>query len=188
METEQQIDYRTALEALRNGVPNRDAVAALGSNQHDAEKAFLQRLTKVTDAAKQGSQVQGLLIAGGFGAGKSHLLDYLEHLAISRNFVCSRVVISKETPLYDPSKLYLAAIDGTIVPELNGEAIREIALRLRPETRKYAEFVAWANHPASGLSPLFIATLLLHERLNSDPELVDSGPASRFPSAACGKV
>ena len=173
METESKIDFRRALEALRNGVPNRDAVSALGSNQPDAEKAFLQRLTAVQTFAGEGKQVPGLLIAGGFGAGKSHSLDYFEHLAVSKNFVCSRVVISKETPLFDPSKVYLAAIDGAVVPGLSGQAIREIALRLQPEGRKYAEFVEWANRPTSGLSEMFMATLLLHERLNNDPELLD---------------
>ncbi len=173
METESKIDFRRALEALRNGVPNRDAVSALGSNQPDAEKAFLQRLTAVQTFAEEGKQVPGLLIAGGFGAGKSHSLDYFEHLAVSKNFVCSRVVISKETPLFDPSKVYLAAIDGAVVPGLSGQAIREIALRLQPEGRKYAEFVEWANRPTSGLSEMFMATLLLHERLNNDPELLD---------------
>jgi hypothetical protein len=173
VETDRKINYRRALEALRNGVPNSDAVAALGSHQLDAETAFLQRLSAVEGSAKQGKQVHGLLLAGGFGAGKSHSLDYFEHLAVSRNFVCSRLVISKETPLYDPSKVYLAAMDGAVVPGLSGEAIREIALRLRPETQKYIEFFKWANSPGSGLSQLFTATLLLHERLNNDPELVD---------------
>ena len=172
METDRKIDYRRALEALRNGVPSRDAVSVLGSNQHDAENAFLQRLSVVQSFAEEGKQVPGLLIAGGFGAGKSHSLDYFEHLAVSKNFVCSRVVISKETPLFDPSKVYLAAIDGAVVAGLSGEAIGEIASRLHPESRKYAEFVEWANRPSSGLSQLFMATLLLHERLNNDPELV----------------
>jgi hypothetical protein len=174
MDTDHQpIDYRRALEALRNGVPNRDAVSALGSNQRKAESSVLERLSSVATSAKEGKQVSGLLIAGGFGTGKSHLLDYLELLAVADNFVCSRVVISKETPLFDPAKVYLAAIDGAVVPGLSGEAIREIALRLQPKGRRYADFFEWANSPASGLSDLFKATILLHERLNNDPELVD---------------
>jgi hypothetical protein len=64
-------------------------------------------------------------------------------------------------------------MDGAIVPEVSGEAIREMALRLQPEDRKYAEFYEWAHRPNSGLSQLFMATLLLHERLNHDPEMVD---------------
>ena len=46
----------------------------------------------------------GLLLGGGFGAGKSHLLTHLGHLAMSDGFVVSTVVISKETPLHDPVK------------------------------------------------------------------------------------
>jgi hypothetical protein len=161
------------LEALRNGVPNRSAVSALGSNQHEAGSAFSQRLAAVPSFLEEGKQVPGLLIAGGFGTGKSHSLDYFEHLAVSGNFVCSRVVVSKETPLYDPAKIFMAAIDGAVVPGTSGEAIHEIALKLDPKGRKYAKFFEWANSPISGLSQLFMATLLLHERLHNDPELVD---------------
>ncbi len=170
---DQKLDYQRALEALRNGVPNRHAVSVLGSNQGEAEKEFRSRLDSVESAAADGEQAPGLLIAGGFGTGKSHLLDYLEHLAGERNFVTSRVVISKETPLYDPSKMLLAAIEGAIVPELNGEAIREIALRLHPDSPRYRHFSEWLNGPASRVSAMFAATLLLHERLHNDPELVD---------------
>lgn len=169
----QSIDYRRALEALRNGVPNRHAVGVLGSNQHKIVSSFQERLSSVATSANEGKQVRGLLISGGFGAGKSHLLDYLEHLSVEKNFVCSRVVISKETPLFDPAKVYLAAIDGAVVPGLTGETIPEIAVRLQPNSRAYAGFFEWANSRESGLSDLFKATILLYERLNNDPELVD---------------
>jgi len=169
----QAIDYQRALEALRSGVPNRDAVNMLGTTQRHAESLFMERLASIGAAAKEGKQVPGLLIAGGFGAGKSHLLDYFEHAAVAGNFVCSRVVISKETQLFDPAKMFNSAIEGTVVPSLSGEAVREIALRLQPNTRTYMEFHEWANGPASGLSDLFKATILLHDRLGNDPEMVD---------------
>ena len=167
------MDCRRALEALRSGVPNREAVNMLGSNQTAAERVFLDRLASVPAAAKEGRQVDGLLLSGGFGAGKSHLLDYLAHASVERNFVCSRVVISKETQLFDPVKMFTAAVEGTAVPSLSGEAVREIALRLQPNSRRHAAFLAWANSPTSGLSDLFRATILLHDRLSNDPELVD---------------
>ena len=34
-------------------------------------------------------QAQGLMVEGGFGAGKSHLLEYLKYLALEQGFVCS---------------------------------------------------------------------------------------------------
>ena len=76
------INYRRALEALRNGVPNRDAVSVLGCNQRRVETAFLEKLEAVGALARKGKQVPGLLFEGGFGSGKSHLLDYLEHLSM----------------------------------------------------------------------------------------------------------
>lgn len=167
------IDQRRALEALRNGVPNREAVRILGCSQPKAENAFLERLDTVQSAAHSGKQAKGLLVSGGFGSGKSHLLDHFEHLALEQNFVASRVVISKETPLFDPTKMFLAAIDGATVPSVKGEVIREIAQLLDPRSDAYLEFSEWAKQPSSGLSPLFAATLLLHERLHNDPELVD---------------
>ena len=167
------IECRRALESLRNGVPNRDAVRALGSNQTEAERIFLEKLASVAESSKDGKQVPGLLIAGGFGAGKSHLLDYFKHLAVEKNFVCSRVVISKETSLFDPTKMFLAAIDGALIPGLTGESIGEIALQIQPDSQRYAEFLEWAKGSASGLSDLFKATILLHEKLNDDRELMD---------------
>ena len=173
METDSAVNHQRALEALRNGVPNRDAVRVLGSSQAEVEKLFVAQLAAAQTAALQGKQASGLLVAGGFGTGKSHLLEYLEHTAVSSNFVCSRIAISKETPLFDPAKVYQAAIDGAVAPGMRGQIIQEIALRLKPNTQKYAEFYRWANSANNGLSLLFPATLLLHERLNNDPELVD---------------
>ncbi len=173
MQTDSAISYQRALEALRNGVPNHDAVRVLGSNQIEVEKLFDNMLASAQGAVSNGEQVPGALIAGGFGTGKSHLLGYLEHVALSNKFVCSRIVISKETPLYDLAKMFQAAVDGAVVQGVNGQIIQELALRLKPSTKQYADLCTWANSPGSGVSSLFPATLLLHERLNSDPELVD---------------
>ncbi len=164
--------YRRALEALRNGVPNRDAVRVLGCSQQEIEHRFRDQLAEVPTAIKEGRQAPGLLIAGDFGSGKSHLLEYLQHLALSSNFVCSRVVLSKETPLYNPAKVYRAAVEAAEAPGLSGEAIKEIALAIRQDSAGYAELYRWASGPDCGLNPLFGATLLLHERLNNDPDMV----------------
>lgn len=169
----QSVGYRRALEALRNGVPNADAVRVLGSNQEEVERVFMERLASVEDALTQESQVPGLLIKGDFGTGKSHLLEYLEDKALSNNFVCSRIVISKETPLFDPAKVYRAATESAVVPGVRGPAIQAIALGLKQNTPSYAELYRWANREDSGVGELFPATLLLHERLNNEPELVE---------------
>src|SRR5215211_2343349 len=100
------LSARRAIEALRAGVPNRDAVLALGCEQPAIEERFREQLQAARERAQAGVQTSGLLIAGDFGTGKSHLLEYLQHVALAERFVCSKVVISKETPLYDPAKFY----------------------------------------------------------------------------------
>lgn len=167
------IACRRAIEAVRSGVPNRDAVRALGCGQAGAERRFKDQLANVATAAQQGRQSPGFLVEGRFGTGKSHLLEFLQHLALEAGFVCSRVVISKETPLYDLHKVFLAAMESAIAPGLQGHALQEIAHRLDTRGDAHAKLYQWANSPQSGLASVFPATLLVHERLNNGPELVE---------------
>ncbi len=172
--SEDAVIYRRALEALRNGVPNGDAVRVLGCDQHEVERAFKVQLDGVEAALDNGEQSPGVLVSGGFGTGKSHLLEYLQHQALSANFVVSRVVISKETPLYDQGKVFKAAVDNAVLPDRRGQAVKEIAQQLNPRSSTYEALDTWAKQPSNGVSELFPATLFLHERLNNDPELVES--------------
>jgi hypothetical protein len=163
---------RRAIEALRAGVPDRDAVLALGSAQPHVEERFWQQLQAAPADFAREEQTPGLLIAGDFGAGKSHLLGYLQHLALQQNFVVSKVVISKETPLYDPTKLYRAALETAVVPGRRGAALAEIAASLDFAGPGYAELVRWAGQPESGVNSRFPATLFLYERVK-DAEIRD---------------
>ena len=167
---------RRALEALRNGVPNREAVAMLGCNQPQAESRFAGLLAKAANRDNPLSGALGMLISGGFGSGKSHLLTHLEHQALSQGFVCSKVSISKETPLYDLGKVFKSAVDNGRMPDRSGRLIEELGQALRPYSADYANFFRWAGDAeSSNLSSMFSASLLIHEQsrdleLNSEIE------------------
>ncbi len=161
---------KRAIEALRNGVPNRDAVAVLGSNQPEIEEKFRRQLQGAKRMLSGGNE--GMLVAGDFGTGKSHLLEYLRHLALEQNFVCSKIVISKETPLFEPAKLFLAALEAAIVPGKRGNAMTEIATALKFNSKEYDDFYQW-THMDAGLNARFAATLFLFERMSNEPELSD---------------
>jgi len=176
MNLDHQIKNRRAIEALRSGVPNHDAVLALGCMQPAIEQRFRQQLQD----AKQGvadadaSKTSGLLVEGGFGGGKSHLLEYLLHLALEENFVCSKIVISKETPLYDPVKLYRAAAETAILPGKRGAALTEIATKLDFMSESYNdlyEWVEWVARSGGDMNARFSATLFLFQHMPNDPEL-----------------
>ncbi len=158
MSEAERIRNRRAIEALRAGVPNRDAVLALGSTQPEIEEKFREQLRSVE------ARPQGLLVQGGFGAGKSHLLEFLLQTALRENFVCSKVVISKETPFYDPAKLYRAAAEAALVPRRMGDALTEIMTEMDANSQAYADFNRWANN-SPDLSQMFAATLFIYERM-----------------------
>jgi len=172
--TDGYIQHRRAIEALRSGVPSRDAVRALGIAQPEIEEQFAERLEATKDGITAGTQAPGLLVDGDFGSGKSHLLEYLQHAALEQGFVCSKIVISKETPLYDPAKLYRAAIEAAVVPGRKGAALTEVASRLQSDSAGYAALDTWANRAESELNSRFAATLYLYRRVRvSDGEIAD---------------
>ena len=171
MNTDWQVKHLRAIEALRSGVPNRDAVLALGCTQPEIEKKFRQQLQDAKQGVVDGSKTYGMLVGGDFGTGKSHLLEYLQHLALEQNFICSKVVISKETPLYDSVKLYRAAAEAAVVPGKRGDALTEIATKLDFNSQSYADLRQWVNRPGADMNSRFAATLFLFERMPNDPEL-----------------
>lgn len=166
------VSARRALEALRAGVPSREAVRVLGTEQPHVEQKFRQQLESARADAAAGRQTPGLLIGGDFGTGKSHLLAHLQQVALDEGFVCSRVVISKETPLYDPAKLYRSAIHTASVPGRTGSAVKELATHLDTDSAGLASLSHWASRPDVGLSAHFAATLFLYQKMH-DPEVRD---------------
>lgn len=158
---------RRALEALRNGVPNGEAVKMLGCNQPQAEARFADLLAGAADRESPPRSALGMLVSGDFGSGKSHLLTHLERQALAEGFVCSKVAVSKETPLYDLGKVFKSAMDnGRILDRSGGQLIQELGQQLDPRQDAYDDFFHWADDAGNGLSPMFPASLMVHQRSN----------------------
>ena len=161
------LDVRMAVEALRNGVPNSAAVQELGCKQPAAEDRFLQILQAAADKAELSG---GMLVSGDFGTGKSHLLEHLEHLALTRGFACSKVSISKETPFYDLGKVFTSAMENGRTPDGKGRFIERLCHAVDWTSSAYGAFAGWADQEASRgvLSPLFPASLSVYEKLEDN--------------------
>jgi P-loop Domain of unknown function (DUF2791) len=169
--TDERLIARRAVEALRSGVPSRDAVAALGSGQGEIE----DRVAALLDTAGTvRSGHRGVLLGGGFGAGKSHALEHLAHLALERGFVVSRVVISKETPLHDPVKVLRSAVESAVTPDGAVGAVAEAAASLDPGSPAFTELLRWALG-STAVDERFPLTLSLLPRVAaSDEEFADA--------------
>jgi len=161
---------RRALEALRAGVPNRDVVRLLAPLQPEIETRFRALLDDTTNGWAEQQQAPGLLLGGGFGSGKSHQLEYFRHLALESNFVCSSIVLSKETPLYDLNKVYRSCVESAVAPGKNGPAMVEITSTYDTNRAPhYVDLFQWV-HKEPDLDPRFAATLLLFERQGGQDE------------------
>ncbi len=165
------VEHLRVIESLRAGVPSPGAVKALGCPQPTVKSKFQQMLQDAQDSIHKGWTTKGLLIEGGFGTGKSHLLESLRHMALESHFVCSKVVISKETPLYSPALMFRAAVGAADIPQKRGDALAEVAADLNFKSPQYASFYEWVHRQGGEIDGRFAATLFLYERMVNDPEL-----------------
>lgn len=170
------VQARRALEALRSGVPSREAVAALGTGQGAIEDAFLELLNRIgMPPAHRASAdaTRGLLLGADFGAGKSHLLEHLAALSEGERMVVSRVVISKETPLHDAGKVFRAAVDTAAVSDRFADVVTEAAMSLDPGGAAYVDLLRWTT--GADLDERFAATLaLLPQMIEADGEFAEA--------------
>lgn len=98
------------------------------------------------------------------------MLQYLQYKALKQNFVCSKVVISKETPLFDPYKLFTAAMRNMRLPGNHINEMDAIAQELNPENSRFAKLEEWLKENSDSLSDRFAATLFLYSQFKFDPE------------------
>jgi hypothetical protein len=150
---------RIAVEALRAGVPNTTAIRLLSGEGDAWSDRFVEQLRTIAKAGGDPPIIEGQIVFGGFGTGKSHLLGYLAENAQNQNFIVSPVSISKETPLFNLERVFATAMRNAIVPGINDSAMSVAIGRLDGRSPEYKNLEEWASSVTSGLSPIFPALL-----------------------------
>jgi hypothetical protein len=145
-------------------VPSRQAVAQLGTTQAHIRDRFVDGL----EALAEGKGVSPLVLAGAFGGGKSHLLEYLDSLAEQRGFVTSYVVVSPEMPLGNAHVVLKGIAENARAPHRTGKALREMADDLSANPEALASVRDWARD--ADINDRFRALLHLYEEFRLDPE------------------
>ena len=168
---------RSAIEALRAGVPNEAAIRILDGPNDAFTSGFVDDLRAMARTSLTPIHT-GKIVAGGFGAGKSHLLGRLAEYAQNQNFIVSMVTISKETPLFRTEQVFAAAIRNAVVPDINDDVMSVAIGRLDPKSEGFIRLEEWANAPQTGLSAIFAALLHLLPRNVLAPE--DRVSVARF--------
>ncbi len=128
-----------AIESLRSGVPSAAAVRALGWPDEDQIERIVALLDSVDELAPR-----SLMVKGDFGTGKSHLLTFIEQLALSRDFIVSKIVVSKETSLARHDTVVNAAIRAGRIPGGRGSLLHELAPLIDFRSSAADPLMAWA--------------------------------------------
>ncbi|MDE2580317.1 MAG: DUF2791 family P-loop domain-containing protein [Rhodospirillales bacterium] len=162
------LEARIAIEALRAGVPNRTAIRRMG-NEHTLIEVDFER---ALEAAWQPNAAPGFGFAGGFGTGKSHLLGYLAEVARGQRAIVSRVAISKETPLANPTAVFAAAVRNAVLPDGPDDALGACLAQLRAHPDRAQALEDAVSAPEAGFAPIFAAVPFLLRRSASPPELL----------------
>ena len=155
---------RSAIESLRSGVPSRDAASQLGTTQHDIRQRFEEALESVAS----GHGTIPIVISATFGAGKTHLLNYLQSLSEQEGFVTSYTVISPEMPLGNAHMVVKALADSAHAPGQADKALRALASVIKTDSEEYRALYEWAGY--SKIDDRFRALLRLYEAFRADEE------------------
>jgi len=121
--SEEQFKARQIIEALRLGVVPPEYVESFTFGRGEEIKQIKSWL----DNSSKGS----LIIVGEYGAGKTHLLEYIYFFALSNNWAVSMVKIDpNEAPFHKPKVVYQKIISSFRFKSRNGnfrEFLRSIA-------------------------------------------------------------
>ncbi|GMV37709.1 MAG: hypothetical protein AMXMBFR61_22170 [Fimbriimonadales bacterium] len=163
--TTERLLARRAIEALRAGIATPSVASTLGTSQVEIEARVLTDLGKCA----AGEAVAPLVIVGGFGSGKTHMLNHIAATAQDRGYVTSYVVASPETPPGNLHVVLKALAETARAPGYTGQALRELMAKYGAKSAGFGEVRRWAS-ARSDIHERFVAMLQLYEEFSSDPE------------------
>lgn len=106
------LEARRVIEALRSGIPSRAVGQYFSEARPQIMKDISERLNQVSEEGKSA----GMIIAGKYGEGKTHLLNTVFNMAHSNNMVVSYLSLGKETPMDKLYLVYQKIICNTYLP------------------------------------------------------------------------
>lgn len=160
------VEHRRVIEALRTGVPTRAAVEALGGGQSTLEGRFDELLTEVSGGHTSGCR--GFIFNGGFGAGKSHLLEAFATRALAEGFVVSRATISKSLPLHNSAAVLFELIANTETRHHHKDALLNVLGDASDARLDLTDLRVWVRGEVESgrLAPIYQATTRALNELN----------------------
>lgn len=135
-----EFEARHLIEALRSGVPSRRVGQYFSSARPDLTGQIVASLEKAADSRQPG----GMVVAGKYGEGKTHLLHTVMDMAHERNMVVSFLSLSKETPLDKLHLLYPKLMAGTYLPGRHQPGLGSLFENMTPGSPAASEMLLYS--------------------------------------------
>lgn len=135
-------DYesRHVIEALRSGIPSRAVGQYFSEARPQLIKNISDKLYEVCDTGK----TDGIIIAGKYGEGKTHLLNTIFNLAHVNNMVVSYISLSKETPFDKLFLVYQKIVSNTFLPKRLQPGFMQALEKMTPNSPVANEMLLYA--------------------------------------------
>ncbi|MBE7713870.1 MAG: hypothetical protein E7245_00225 [Enterocloster clostridioformis] len=133
-------EARHVIEALRSGIPSR----AVGQYFSEARPGIMKEISGHLDETCETGKSKGMIIAGKYGEGKTHLLNTVFSMAHSNNMVVSYLSLSKETPFDKLYLVYQKLVDNTFLPKRVQPGFTQILEKMTPGSPAANELLLYA--------------------------------------------
>lgn len=133
-------EARHVIEALRSGIPSR----AVGQYFSEARPGIMKEISGHLDETCETGKSKGMIIAGKYGEGKTHLLNTVFSMAHSNNMVVSYLSLSKETPFDKLYLVYQKLVNNTFLPKRVQPGFTQILEKMTPGSPAANELLLYA--------------------------------------------
>lgn len=133
-------EARHVIEALRSGIPSRAVGQYFSESRPGIMKEISGHLDETCDTGTSG----GMIIAGKYGEGKTHLLNTVFSMAHSNHMVVSYLSLSKETPFDKLYLVYQKLVSNTFLPKRVQPGFTQILEKLTPGSAAASELLIYA--------------------------------------------
>ena len=133
-------EARHVIEALRSGIPSR----AVGQYFSEARPGIMKEISGHLDETCETGKSKGMIIAGKYGEGKTHLFNTVFSMAHSNNMVVSYLSLSKETPFDKLYLVYQKLVNNTFLPKRVQPGFTQILEKMTPGSPAANELLLYA--------------------------------------------
>ena len=133
---------RRIIECLRSGISSQE----LGREMTLGREKIASKVDDDLKKIRADGDTRYLIVEGGYGQGKTHVLNMVHGQAFSQNFAVARIIAGRDTPLGRVNTLYeRVARNLEFRDSPNDRGLEVFFQRISPKDSRYADWMDWID-------------------------------------------